>query len=149
MTKRTRNFWIEVVLLVLIIGSIAIAIIASEFKPLNKNDIQLVVSDLRSFAASGRELISQDQKGQLTERFFSTQIELLGEKVSSSHQALLDSESDPAAKQTQQEASDLASQLVAAISELQASPHNEVAVAQRLSKLESTAKQMEERLKHE
>src|SRR6478672_5384231 len=99
MNERRRHFWIEVVLLVLIVGSIALAIMASALEPLNKDDIKLTAGDLRSFAAAGRELIAQHQAGQLTETFFKTQVEMLDDKVSSSRKTLIDSDAEPAAKQ--------------------------------------------------
>jgi hypothetical protein len=149
MTTQTRNFWIEVVLFVLIVGSIAVAIVASEVQHLDNNDIKLVVSDLRSFAASGQQLIAQHVAGQLTETFFSTQVELLEEKISTSYQTLLESESEPSAKQSQQKAIDLAAQMDSAITELRSSPQNATSVEQRLNELETITKQLEERLKHE
>jgi len=50
MTRRERHFWIEVVLFVSILLSITIAVVASEMQPLNRSDIKLNASDLRSFA---------------------------------------------------------------------------------------------------
>src|SRR5438270_1659377 len=119
MTKRARHFWIEVVLFLLIVGSIAAAIIASELKPLNTDDVKLSVSDLRSYAAAGRQLIAQHQAGQLTETFFSTQIELLEDKVMSTRKALIDSDADPDAKQVKRKAGDIAAQIDAAIDQIQ------------------------------
>ena len=63
MSKRRRNFWIEAALFVLIVAAITTAIIASELEPLNKNDIKLTASDLRSFAAAGRQLTAQHRQG--------------------------------------------------------------------------------------
>ena len=149
MSKQKRNFWIEVVLLILIFGSIAAAIIASELKPLNQDDIKLTAADLRSFAAAGRELVAQHQAGQLTETFFNTQIQMLDDKVSSSRQTLMDSDAEAEAKQSQRAASDLAAQIGAAIDQIESSPQNESAAAQQLASLENKTKQLEERLKHE
>ena len=149
MTERNRNFWIEVVLLVLIFASIVVAIIASELEPLNKDDIKLTTGDLRSFAAAGRQLVTQHQAGQLTETFFKTQVELLDDKVSSSRKTLIDSDAEPDAKQPQRAASDLAAQNRRAIDQIQSSPQNESSAAQQLSSLENKTKELEERLKHE
>lgn len=149
MTTRTRNFWIEAVLLILILASIAIAIIASELKPLNKNDVELTVADLRSFAAAGKQLIAQHQAGQLTEMFYKTQIQLLEEKVGSSRQKLIDSDADAEAKQPQRTASDLAAQIGAAINDVESSPLSGDSSAQRLGSLENRSRELEEHLKHE
>ena len=148
MSKRRRNFWIEAALFVLIVAAITTAIIASELEPLNKNDIKLTASDLRSFAAAGRQLIAQHQAGHLTDTFFNTQVELLDDKVSNSRQMLIDSDAEPEAKQSQRAALDLASQIDAALDQIQGS-QNESSIAQQLSSLENNSKQLEDRLKNE
>jgi len=148
MSKRRRNFWIEAALFVLIVAAITTAIIASELEPLNKNDIKLTASDLRSFAAAGRQLIAQHQAGHLTDTFFNTQVELLDDKVSNSRQMLIDSDAEPEAKQSQRAALDLASQIDAALDQIQGS-QNESSIAQQLSSLENNSKQLEDGLKNE
>ena len=148
MSKRRRNFWIEAALFVLIVAAITTAIIASELEPLNKNDIKLTASDLRSFAAAGRQLIAQHQAGHLTDTFFNTQVELLDDKVSNSRQMLIDSDAEPEAKQSQRAALDLASQIDAALDQIQGS-QNVSSIAQQLSPLENNSKQLEDRLKNE
>ena len=148
MSKRRRNFWIEAALFVLIVAAITTAIIASELQPLNKNDIKLTASDLRSFAAAGRQLIAQHQAGHLTDTFFNTQVELLDDKVSNSRQMLIDSDAEPEAKQSQRAALDLASQIDAALDQIQGS-QNVSSIAQQLSSLENNSKQLEDRLKNE
>ena len=148
MSKRRRNFWIEAALFVLIVAAITTGVIASELEPLNKNDIKLTASDLRSFAAAGRQLIAQHQAGHLTDTFFNTQVELLDDKVSDSRQMLIDSDAEPEAKQPQRAALDLASQIDAALDQIQGS-QNESSIAQQLSSLENNSKQLEDRLKNE
>ena len=148
MSKRRRNFWIEAALFVLIVAAITTAIIASELQPLNKNDIKLTASDLRSFAAAGRQLIAQHQAGHLTDTFFNTQVELLDDKVSDSRQMLIDSDAEPEAKQSQRAALDLASQIDAALDQIQGS-QNVSSIAQQLSSLENNSKQLEDLLKNE
>jgi len=148
MSKRRRNFWIEAALFVLIVAAITTAIIASELQPLNKNDIKLTASDLRSFSAAGRQLIAQHQAGHLTDTFFNTQVELLDDKVSNSRQMLIDSDAEPEAKQSQRAALDLASQIDAALDQIQGS-QNVSSIAQQLSSLENNSKQLEDRLKNE
>ena len=148
MSKRRRNFWIEAALFVLIVAAITTAIIASELEPLNKNDIKLTASDLRSFAAAGRQLIAQHQAGHLTDTFFNTQVELLDDKVSNSRQMLIDSDAEPEAKQSQRAALDLASQIDAALDQIQGS-QNVSSIAQQLSSLENNSRQLEDLLKNE
>ena len=148
MSKRRRNFWIEAALFVLIVAAITTAIIASELEPLNKNDIKLTASDLRSFAAAGRQLIAQHQAGHLTDTFFNTQVESLNDKVSDARQSLIDSDAEPEAKQSQRTALDLASQIDAALDQIQGS-QNVSSIAQQLSSLENNSKQLEDRLKNE
>lgn len=149
MSRQQQNLWIEAALFVLIVAAIATAIIAAELKPLNNNDIKLTASDLRSFAAAGRQLIIQHQAGQFTDTFFNTQIELLHEKVSDSHQSLIDSDAEPQAKQSQRAALDLASQMDAALEQLLSSLQNESSTAEQLGSLENNAKQLEDHLKNE
>ena len=148
MSKRRRNFWIEAALFVLIVAAITTAIIASELQPLNKNDIKLTASDLRSFSAAGRQLIAQHQAGHLTDTFFNTQIEMLDDKVSDSRQMLIDSDAEPEAKQSQRAALDLASQIDAALDRIQGS-QNVSSIAQQLSSLENNSRQLEDLLKNE
>jgi len=148
MSKRRRNFWIEAALFVLIVAAITTAIIASELQPLNKNDIKLTASDLRSFSAAGRQLIAQHQAGHLTDTFFNTQVELLDDKVSDARQSLIDSDAEPEAKQSQRAALDLASQIDAALDQIQGS-QNVSSIAQQLSSLENNSRQLEDLLKNE
>jgi len=149
MSKRRRNFWIEAALFVLIVAAITTAIIASELQPLNKNDIKLTASDLRSFSAAGRQLTAQHQAGHLTDTFFNTQVESLNDKVSDARQSLIDSDAEPEAKQSQRTALDLASQIDATLDQMQGSPQNESSIAQQLSSLENNSKQLEDLLKNE
>jgi len=148
MSKRRRNFWIEAALFVLIVAAITTAIIASELQPLNKNDIKLTASDLRSFSAAGRQLIAQHQAGHLTDTFFNTQVESLNDKVSDARQSLIDSDAEPEAKQSQRAALDLASQIDAALDQIQGS-QNVSSIAQQLSSLENNSRQLEDLLKNE
>jgi len=148
MSKRTRHFWIEVVLLVLITAGIATAFLIDEMQPLNKQDIKMDVSDLRSFAAAGRQLLDQQQKGQLTQTFFDSQASLLKEKVSSTTEALHDG-AEPAAERDRREASDLAAQLSAAVEDLEAGRSNGSSLGRVLEELKLKSKQLEDRLTNE
>jgi len=73
---------------------------------------------------------------------------LLDDKVSDARQSLIDSDAEPEAKQSQRAALDLASQIDAALDQIQGS-QNVSSIAQQLSSLENNSKQLEDRLKNE
>jgi hypothetical protein len=147
MTRRKRNFWIEVVLLFLIVASIGTALTASELQPLNKSDIKLHVSDLRTFAASGELLIDQNNSGKLTEQFFDSQISQLEEKVSTTAQTLREAKAETSAQEAMLDASSLADRLLSAVNSLKG-PSSTGARSQ-FDQLKNECKQLEDRLKNE
>ena len=149
MTRRERHFWIEVVLFVSILLSITIAVVASEMQPLNRSDIKLNASDLRSFASAGHQLIEQYKQGQLTETFFRSQIELLNEKVSTTAGSLRDTEAEPNAEKDRRDASDLAGQLEGVIGNLDENSPDLDSADRQISDLIARSKQLEDRLKDE
>jgi hypothetical protein len=145
MTRQNRNFWIEVVLLVLIIAAIGTAIVVSEMRPLNKNDIKMDVSDLRSFAAVGRRLMEQHDRQQLTEQFFAAEVELLSDKVSSTKETL-ESSAQPDAENDRHEAADLSTHLRNAVDDLETGRTNGNSLGQVFGSIQTRSKQMEDRL---
>jgi hypothetical protein len=139
MTKRNRHFWIEVTLLILVTAAIATAIIASEMRPLNKNDIKMNASDIRSFAATARRLNEQHEQQQLTEQFFDAQVELLSEKVEATKESL-ETVTEPDAENDRREAADLSTQLSNAVDEMAAGDDS----AQTFATVESRSRQLED-----
>jgi hypothetical protein len=95
MNKRTRNFWIEGTVLVLLIIAGAAAFTISSMEPLNKDDLKIQASDLRSFAAAGRLLAIQFSRGETTETFFRNQTVLIQDKASSAESSLRDAKTKP------------------------------------------------------
>ena len=143
MSKRTRNFWIEAGLLVLIAASVASALIASEMQPLNKSDIKMHVGDLRSFAAAGRQLVEQKNRGQFTAQFFESEESLLAEKVSTTAKTLRDTKTEANAEAPRQMARALADELEAAVRSM--TDTNGLADAAKFDRLKNECKQLEDR----
>jgi hypothetical protein len=145
MTRQNRHFWIEVVLLALIVAAISTAITISEMRPLNKNDIKMSVSDLRSFAAVGRQLMEQHDRQQLTEQSYAAEVELLSEKVSSTKETL-ESSAQPEAENDRREADELSTHLRNAVDDLETQRANGNSLGQVFDAIETRSKQMEDRL---
>ena len=146
MTERNRTFWIEVVLLVLIVGAIGTAIALSEMRPLNKDDIKMNAGDLRSFAAVGRRLMEQHDGQQVTEQFFAAEVELLSEKVSTTKQTLEESSAQPDAENDRREAVELSTHLRNAVDDLASGRGDGNSLGQVFDAIQTRSKQMEDRL---
>jgi hypothetical protein len=95
MNKRSKRFWIELVVLLLIIAAGAAALIVSEMRPLNKEDLKIEAGDLRALAAAGRLVAIQYTKGDTTDTFFRNQTELIETKVSNDEDSLQNAEAKP------------------------------------------------------
>jgi hypothetical protein len=146
MSKRTRNFWIELVVLVLLIAAAAAAFTISSIAPLNKDDLKIQAGDLRSFAAAGRLLAIQFSRGETTETFFRNQTELIEDKASSAESSLRDAKAKPELSQQLVEITHLAHQLSGTLDEM----HRGAAAAGAAAELDSLTHQLstqEDRLK--
>ena len=146
MTKRNRNFWIEAGLLALILAALTVAFFASVERPLNKDDIKMNASDIRSFSAAVYQMIEQQAKGQLTEQFYLAQVELLSEKVSTARETLSSSDAKPDAVQDQKEAAHLADELYVNVDRSKQLSGDKDDVQKHLRSIREKAKQMEDRL---
>ena len=147
MTKQTRNFWIEAVLLVLIVAAIATAIFFSELSPLNKDDVKLETGDLRSFAATGNQLIDQYLAGQTTQTFFDSQVSLMKSKVASSAKTLRDAPVKPEVKNECLQATDLAEQVLSGFEGLSRPQPDLNAEGVRLKSVRQKLQALEDKLK--
>jgi hypothetical protein len=103
------------------------------------------VSDIRSFAAAAGELNRHHSNGQLTERFFETQIELIADKVSSTRSAL-ETAATPDAESDRVAAADLAGRLEAAVHRLEHGSSEAQLASPDLDLIRTEAKTLEERL---
>jgi len=147
MTKRSRHFWIEAVLLALVVVSVAAAITVSELSPLTKDDLRLEIADLRSFAQDGAQLINQHLAGQTTQTFFDSQAEQIKLKVDSSLKTLRNSSAKPEIETDRQQAVGLAQQLSSEFDRLSTSQLELERSGPRLKTLGKQLREMEERMK--
>jgi hypothetical protein len=146
MSKRTRNFWIEGTVLVLLIVAGAAAFTISSMEPLNKDDLKIQASDLRSFAAAGRLLVIQFSRGETTETFFRNQTELIKDKASASEDSLRNAKTEPELRPRLNELVDLAHEVSSTLDEM----HGGANVAASATKLDTLTHQLsaqEDRLK--
>jgi hypothetical protein len=146
MSKRTRNFWIEAVVILLLIAAGAAAFTIASMEPLNKDDLKIHTGDLRSFAAAGRLLAIQFSRGEMTETFFRNQTELIQEKASTTESSLRDAKTTPELSTQLKEVTSLAHEVSAALSEM----HSGADASSSTAKLDSLTHQLstqEDRLK--
>jgi hypothetical protein len=88
MRTNYQALMIESVMFLIVLAAVVAAIVHAELKPLSRDDLKVEASDLRSFAASSKQLAEQQVAGQLTQKFFDSQTELLKDKVHSSRSSL-------------------------------------------------------------
>jgi hypothetical protein len=136
----TKQVWRVIAV---IAGTITLASCGSN-KSLSKDDIQLALGDLRTFAASSRFLTEQDQKGHLTSIFFTRQSDFLLKKVEASAEQL----NAPAAdhEREREEAARIAAALAASLGKMRdgASAESDEPM---FAGLASEAKALEDKLK--
>jgi len=147
MTKRSRHFWIEAVLLALVVVSVATAITVSELSPLTKDDLRLEVASLRSFAQDGAQLTNQHLAGQTTQTFFDSQAEQIKVKVDSSLKTLRNSSVKPEIETDRRYAMNLAEHLSSEFDRLSTSQLELERSGSRLKTLGKQLWEMEERMK--
>jgi hypothetical protein len=147
MTKRTKNFWIELTILLLIIAAGITAFTVSAMSPLNKDDLKIQAGDLRAYAASGRLLAVQYAKGDTTQTFLQNQAELIQSNASSAEGSLKKAKVKAGLESQHQQLTDLATQLSGALKELMTAEDTNGA-ASKLDTLARKLNDMEEELKH-
>ena len=118
MSKASRNFWIEVGVLVLLLAAVIAAFAISASEPLSKDDLRIQAGDLRSFAASGRLLAIQFSRGETTETFFHNQTELIQSKASDAEKSLNEAKTLPELREHLDRMAGLSHDLTAALNEL-------------------------------
>jgi hypothetical protein len=146
MSKKTRNFWIEAVIPILLIVAGAVAFTISLMAPLNKDDLKIQAGDLRSFAAAGRLLAIQFSRGETTETFFQNQTELIEDKASAAESSLRDAKTKPELRQQLAETTSLAHQLSETLNKMHGGSDAD-ALAAELDSLTHQLSTQEDRLK--
>jgi hypothetical protein len=146
MSKRTRNFWLEAVVLVLLIIAGAAAFAVSSLSPLSKDNLRTEAGDLRSFAAAGRLLAIQFSRGEITETFFRNQTELVQGKAAAAEISLRDAKTKPELSSQLNELTSLAHEVSYALSEMQ-SGADASGLAAKLDLLTQELSAQEDRLK--
>ena len=146
MSKRTRNFWIELVILVLLTAAGITAFSISAMSPLSRDDLRTQAGDLRSFAAAGRLLAIQYSRGETTEKFFRNQTELLQDKASAEENSLRSAKTKPGLDSQLDELGSLASEVSSGLNEMH-DGSNADSSASRLEMLTHQLSAQEDRLK--
>jgi len=148
MSNKSRNFWIEAVVLVLLVAAGAAAFTISSLAPLNKDDLKIQAGDLRAFAAAGRLLAIQFSRGETTETFYRNQTELIEDKASAAESSLRDAKTKPELRQQLAEITFLAHQLSGTLDEMHhGSNAAAAAAAGELDSLTHQLSTQEDRLK--
>jgi hypothetical protein len=147
MTRRSRNFWIELIILLLIIAAGITAFTVSAMSPLGKPDLKIQAGDLRALSASGRLLAIQYSKGDTTQTFLENQAELIQSNASSAESSLKKSKVQAGLEPQLQQLTDLATQVSQALEEL-ATAADPKGSASKLDALARKLNDMEEQLKH-
>lgn len=138
MNKASRNFWIEVGLLVVLLAAVIAAFAISASEPLTKDDLRIQAGDLRSFAASGRLLAIQFSRGETTETFFHNQTELVQSKASDAEKSLQGVRTQPELRDHLDKIARLSHDLTTALNELQ----NGTDIAASAAKLDALTHQI-------
>jgi hypothetical protein len=144
---KKRALLTELAMLVLVVGAITGAIVHAELKPMSKDDLKIAASDLRSLAASSKQLTEQDVAGQLTRRFFDSQSQLIKKKVHSSRTSLDSADAEKGLELEHWNIRHLASQLDSTLDRLNDPTANHSVEITPLDDLKTKLKQEEDTLK--
>jgi hypothetical protein len=147
--KAKRNFWIQTAAVALFAIVLIAAYIRSATKPIDAEDLSINAGDLRSLCAAGLELSNQFTAGNLTETFFTDQIELMHDKVSSIRETLETSAFEPQIQSEIENARRGAAEVDIVLGNLAIDPARANQAAGELRSAEGPLKQLEEKLKHE
>jgi hypothetical protein len=147
--RAKRNFWIQTAAVVLLGVVLIAAYIRSATKPIDAEDLSIHAGDLRSLCAAGVELSNQFTAGNLTETFFTDQIELMHDKVSSIRQTLDTSAFEPPIQNEIESARRDAAEIDIALGSLAIDPASAGEAANKLKRVEGPVKQLEDKLKQE
>ena len=146
MSKASRNFWIELGVLLLLLAAVIAAFAISASEPLSRDDLRIQAGALRSFAASGRLLAIQFSRGETTETFFHNQTELIQNKASDAEKSLSGAKTLPDLREDLDRIAKLCHDLTAALNDLQNGPDS-AASAAKLDALTHQINNEEDKLK--
>jgi hypothetical protein len=148
-TRAKRNFWIETAAVALVALVLIAAFIRSATKPIDAEDLSIQASDLRSLCAAGVELSNQFTAGNLTETFFTNQVELMHDKTSSIRETLDTSEFEPEIQSEIENARRGAAEIDIVLGNLAIDPNRAPQATGELRSAEGPMKQLEDKLKRE
>lgn len=149
-TPDKTRFWLQTIGALLLCGGLIAWFIRAETKPLNRDELKIEISDLRSFVAAGTLLAQQAASATVTRAYFETQTDLLQDKAETAMKSLEGSQVEPGLELKHWQARQLASQVNAALDKLYSSlarPQNMNTVRGDLEKLLPQLKELEESLK--
>ena len=144
------SFWRQATAALLFCGGLIAWFVRAETRPLNRDELKIEVSDLRSFVAAGTLLVQQAASGKITRVYFETQTDLLQDKAETAMKSLDKSQVAPGLEVKHWRARQMASQTNTALEKLygsfERSPEMN-SVKGDLEKLLPQLKELEESLK--
>lgn len=145
-----RNLWLQIIAVLLLLGGLLVWLVRAETKPLNRDELKIEVSNLRSYAAEGRLLAEPSLSGKATRAYFQTQTDLLEDKAEDALKGLDAAKVEEGLELKHWEARSLARQVKTSLERLYSSferPQEMESVKGELEKLLSRLKELEESLK--
>lgn len=147
--RAKRNFWIQTsvgsLIGLLLIG----AYIRSATKPLDAEDLSIDAGDLRSLCAAGVEFANQFEAGNLTETFFTEQLELMHDKVASIRSKVDTPGFEPEIRSDVESAGRAATEIEIAFDYLTLHPRDAEKAKETLKQIVTPLEQLEDKLKQE
>lgn len=141
-TSNQRKLWIEVMAVILLILGLLAWLVHVETQPLNRNELKIEVSQLRSYSAEAGLLAEQALATNVTETFFQTQTYLLRDKAQSSSSSLESATVDSGLEANHGQARQLAGQLKTLLEQLSGSFANPDELNRASSNLKSLSAEL-------
>jgi hypothetical protein len=149
-TAKTRNAWAQALIIILLLGGLVFWGVRAANKPLDRDELKIEVSDLRSHASEGVKLAEQASPDKTTRTYFEEQTMMLADKARDAKKSLDDAKAETGLEVQHWESRHLAGQVEAELEQLSnafARPNDSDRLKGELEKLYTQLKELEESLK--
>lgn len=149
-TAKTGIAWAQAVILFLLLGGLVFWGVKAASKPLDRDELKVEVSDLRSHASEGIKLAEQASPDKTTRTYFEEQAAMLADKAREAKKSLDDAKAETSLELQHWEARHLAAQVEAELGQLPkafARPEEADRLKRELEGLTTRLKELEDSLK--
>jgi len=149
-SAKTRHAWAQAVILLLLLGGLVFWSVQAASKPLDRDELKIEVSDLRSHASEGVKLAEQASPDKTTRTYFQERAAMLADKARDAKKSLDGAKAETGLEVQHWEARHLAGQVGAELEQLSkafARPEEADKLKRELAELSKHLKELEESLK--